>query len=81
MYWNFYNDRILFLEKMIEQNPENKDLIQSYTKLIEKEIDLEIKRLDFDAKIHSNNTDFNKNNDNNQKEYALHQLKENKMLR
>ncbi len=81
MYWNFYNDRILFLEKMVEQHPENKEFIQSYTKLIEKEIDLEIKRLDFDVQIHRNNTDFNKNNDNNQTEYAVQQLKENKQLK
>ena len=76
MYWNFYNDRILFLEQMIEQYPENKDFLQSYTKLIEKEIDFEIKQLEYNEKIHKNNTDFNKARDNNDKEYQIQRLKE-----
>lgn len=80
MYWNFYNERILFLERMIEQNPENKDFIQSYTKLIDKQIDWEIKCLEYNAKIHSNNTEYNKNHDNLQQGYAIQELKEHKNI-
>ena len=74
--WAFYDDRILFLERMIEQHPENKDFLQAYTKLIEKEIELEIKQLEYDEKIHKNNTDFNKARDSNDTEYHIQILKE-----
>ncbi len=72
---SFLQTRIIFLEDMIKSHPENKDLIQAYAKLLEKEVDYQIRWLAYNEKVHSINTEFNKNLDNNHKDYALQQLK------
>lgn len=50
--WDFNNCR-LFLEEMIRANPENKDLIGAYQKLIEKKADFDISFLKADADVRS----------------------------
>ncbi|PKM42408.1 MAG: hypothetical protein CVV05_18490 [Gammaproteobacteria bacterium HGW-Gammaproteobacteria-1] len=50
--WDFNNCR-LFLEEMIRANPENRDLIGAYQKLIEKKADFEISFLKADADLRS----------------------------
>lgn len=50
--WDFNNCR-LFLEEMIRANPENKDLISAYQKLIEKKADFEIAFLKADTGLRS----------------------------
>jgi hypothetical protein len=46
--WDFNNCR-LFLEQMIRNHPENKEMILAYQKLIEKKVDFEISFLKTDA--------------------------------
>jgi len=50
--WDFNNCR-LFLEEMIRANPENRDLIGAYQRLIEKKADFEISFLKADADLRS----------------------------
>lgn len=56
-YIDFNNCRI-FLEKMIEQKPDNSDLIQAYIKLIEKKAEFDISWLKTDEELRK---DFEKN--------------------
>lgn len=55
--WDFNNCRI-FLEDMIRANPENKDLISAYQRLIEKKADFELSYLKADADLRA---DWEKN--------------------
>lgn len=52
-----------FLEFMINQNPENTELIKAYTKLIEK-------KTEFDIAVSAHNSEVQKNWENSQKEIA-----------
>ncbi len=56
-YIDFNNCRI-FLEKMIEQKPDNSELIQAYVKLIEKKAEFDISWLKTDEELRK---DFEKN--------------------
>lgn len=57
----FYDNSRQFLEKMIQENPTNSELIKAYSNLISKVADIEMK-------YSEHNTDFNKNHDKNQTE-------------
>jgi hypothetical protein len=57
----FYDAARQFLERKIETNPENAELVKAYAALISKFAEIEIKYFE-------NNTDYNKNYDKNQAE-------------
>jgi hypothetical protein len=58
--YTFYNCRV-FLEAMIQNHPDNNELIQAYVKLIEK-------KTEFDIAYFSQDAEIRKNWDNNQME-------------
>ena len=59
----FYDSCRQFLETMIQEHPENGELIKAYASLIGKVADIEMK-------YSEHNTDFNKNHDKNQAELS-----------
>ncbi|MEC8328717.1 MAG: hypothetical protein VX100_21910 [Pseudomonadota bacterium] len=60
--WDFNNCRT-FLEFMIQEKPENQELVKAYVKLIEK-------KTEFDIAASSHNADVQKNWENSQKEQS-----------
>lgn len=60
--WDFNNCRA-FLEFMIQENPENAELVKAHVKLIEK-------KTDFDIAVSSHNADVQKNWENSQQEQS-----------
>lgn len=61
--WDFNNCRV-FLEFMIEQQPQSTDLIRAYEKLIEK-------KAEFDIATSGHNADVQKNWENTQKDITI----------
>ena len=59
----FYENSRQFLEKMIQENPTNQELVKAYSNLISKVADIEMK-------YSEHNTEYNKNHDKNQAELA-----------
>lgn len=59
----FYDNSRQFLEKMIQENPANQELVKAYSNLISKVADIEMK-------YSEHNTEYNKNHDKNQAEVA-----------
>ncbi|GKQ57395.1 hypothetical protein ACU6VG_02370 [Sphaerotilus sulfidivorans] len=59
----FYDSARNFLEKMIQENPSNSELVKAYSSLMSKFADIEMK-------YYEHNTDYNKNHDKNQAELA-----------
>lgn len=59
----FYDNCRQFLEKMIQENQSNTQLVKAYSTLISKVADIEMK-------YSEHNTDYNKNHDKNQAEVA-----------
>lgn len=59
----FYDNCRQFLEKMIQENQSNTELVKAYSTLISKVADIEMK-------YSEHNTDYNKNHDKNQAEVA-----------
>lgn len=59
----FYNSCREFLEKTIQENQNNVELVKAYSNLISKVADIEMK-------YSEHNTNYNKNHDKNQAEVA-----------
>lgn len=60
---SFYDNCRQFLEKMIQEDKSNTELVKAYSTLISKVADIEMKYFE-------HNTDYNKNHINNQAEVA-----------
>lgn len=75
--YDFYNCR-LFLEGMIQNHPDNNELIQAYVKLIEKKTEFDIAYFSQDAEIQrnwdNNQMEMNKVWQNGQTEIAKKQI-------
>lgn len=68
-YYDFYDSCRIFLESMIEKNPENKELVNAYIKLIETYSKREDNINKLNIEQYKSNTEYNKELMTNQHDY------------
>lgn len=70
----FYENSRQFLEKMIQENPTNQELVKAYSNLISKVADIEMKYSEHNTEFNKTQAELAKNYQTTQAEIAKKQI-------